>query len=99
VSIGNLEPLAKPKLELLALDMLESTVGVGHSGFATPGFGALPVVRVLYRKSTKETEQPLSSTGYKYFDVHGREVRFSNFPQLPGSTLAEKKAADNLPPR
>jgi hypothetical protein len=71
--------------------ILDSTVGIGHSGFADPGFGALPVVRFLVRKTTDATEHPLVSTAYRYFDVNGREVRFSNFPQLPGSTIQEKK--------
>jgi hypothetical protein len=77
------------------LKILDVTVGVGHSGFADPGFGAVPVVRVLVRKTTQDTEHPLVSTSYRYFDVNGREVRFSNFPQPPGSTLQEKSGERN----
>jgi hypothetical protein len=78
------------------IEILDTTVGIGHSGFADPGFGAQAVVRVLVRKGTKDSQYPLFSTGYKYFDASGREIRFSSFPQLPG-TPADKKSTDTKP--
>jgi hypothetical protein len=74
-----------------AIEILDISAGVGHSGFANPGFAAMPVVRILIRKTTKDTEHPLVSTRYTYFDVRGREVRFSNFLQIPGSSVEEKE--------
>jgi hypothetical protein len=72
-----------------AIEILDISAGVGHSGFATPGFSALPVVRILVRKTAKDTD--LVSTRYKYFDVNGREVRFNKFPQIPGSSAEGKR--------
>jgi hypothetical protein len=66
--------------------IIEVTAGVGHSGFADPGFRADAVVRVLFRKTAKGTQYPISSTGYRYFNKDGKEVRFSRFPELPAST-------------
>ncbi len=71
-------------------EILETRAGVGHSGFADPGFRSAAVVRVLFRKTTKGLEHPISSTGYKYFDAKGQEVHFSVFPKVP-ATLAAKK--------
>jgi hypothetical protein len=73
-----------------AIEILDISAGVGHSGFATPGFSAQPVVRILVRKTGKDTEHPLASTRYKYFDVNGREVRFNTFPQISGTPQEEK---------
>jgi hypothetical protein len=72
------------------ISILETTAGIGHSGFADPGFRTGAVVRILYRKSSKDQQYPLSSTGYKYFDANGREVFFNAFPQVAG-TRAENK--------
>lgn len=66
--------------------IIEVTPGVGHSSFADPGFRAEAVVRVLFRKTAKGTAYPISSTGYMYFDINGKEVRFTRYPELPGST-------------
>lgn len=66
--------------------IIDVTAGVGHSGFADPGFRADAVVRVLFRKTAKGTQYPISSTGYRYFNKDGKEVRFTRFPELPGST-------------
>jgi hypothetical protein len=66
--------------------IIEITAGVGHSSFADPGFRADAVVRVLFRKTASGTQYPISSTGYKYFTMDGKEVRFSRFPELPEST-------------
>lgn len=66
--------------------ILDVTAGVGHSGFADPGFRADAVVRVLFRKTAKGTQYPITSTGYRYFNRDGKEVRFTRFPELPGST-------------
>jgi hypothetical protein len=62
--------------------IIEVTAGVGHSTFADPGFRADAVVRVIFRRTAKGTEYPISSTGYKYFDSAGKEVVFSKFPQV-----------------
>jgi hypothetical protein len=78
------------ELEDPAIEILDISAGVGHSGFATPGFSARPVVRILVRKTGKDTEHPLASTRYKYFDVNGREVQFNKFPQISGTPQEEK---------
>jgi hypothetical protein len=71
-------------------EILETIAGVGHSAFADPHFKATPVVRVLVRRVTRETQYPLQSTAYKYFDASGREVQFSAFPKIPGTPAARK---------
>lgn len=78
------------------IEILDVRAGVGHSAFADPQFRAAAVVRVLYRKMTRETKYPLSSTGYKYFDAAGKEILFSAFPKLPG-TPTEKKQKEAEP--
>jgi hypothetical protein len=70
--------------------ILNVAAGVGHSGFADPGFRARGVIRVLFRRNASGTQYPISSTGYKFFDGAGREVLFSAFPQIPGTTLDQK---------
>jgi len=70
--------------------ILETSTGIVHSGFADPGMRAQAVVRVMYRKQSPDTELPLSSTGYKYFDANGNEVVVSSFPQLPGTAAGAK---------
>jgi hypothetical protein len=80
------------------IEVLEITAGVGHSGFADHRFRSEAVVRVLYRKVSPNLEYPLSSTSYKYFDQAGREVRFSSFPQLPGTPGEKKKEMTKTEP-
>jgi hypothetical protein len=75
------------------IKVLETSAGIGHSGFSDPGFRAQAVVRVLYRKTSESSEYPLVSTGYIYFDASGREVVFSRFPKLPGTAASEKPTA------
>ena len=75
------------------ITVLETTVGIAHSGFADIGFQARPVVRVLYRKTSDDKEYPLASTTYKYFDAGGREVVFSRFPKMAGTPASEKPPA------
>jgi hypothetical protein len=73
--------------------VLEATAGVAHSGIADPGFRVHPVVRVTFRTVSRDSANPLSSTGYKYFDASGREVVFSVFPGLQ-PTAAERKRSE-----
>ena len=61
--------------------IIEVTPGIGHSSFADPGFRADAVVRIIFRRTARGTQYPISSTGYKYFDSSGREVVFSKFPE------------------
>ncbi len=74
-------------------EILDVSAGVGHSAFADPKFRVTAVVRVLYRKGTRETQYPIFSTTYKYFDASGREILFSAFPKIVG-TPAEQKQKD-----
>jgi hypothetical protein len=74
------------------IEILDIAAGVGHSGFTSPGFGALPVIRVLVRKTSRQGEYALVSTSYRYFDATGREVRFSNFPAFRGSSAKQKRS-------
>jgi hypothetical protein len=66
--------------------IIETTAGVGHSSFAEPGFRAEAVVRVVFRRTAKGTQYPIASTGYRYYTMDGREVRFVRYAELPGST-------------
>jgi hypothetical protein len=79
------EEMRQPGLELL-----EVSAGIAQTGFAMPGLRQAAVVRVLYRKRATDTEHPIASTGYRYFDAEGREVRLSVYPELPTSSEAEK---------
>ncbi len=72
-------------------EILEVSAGVGHSGFADLGIRSAPVVRILFRTRSTNTELPLQSTGYKFFDAGAREITFHSFPQL-AATPAERKA-------
>ncbi len=84
------------------IEILEISAGVGHSGFADPGFRVKAVVRVLFRKIAEDTRYPISSTSYKYFDESGQEIIFSNFPKIPGTTDDRKsieKKPENPPSR
>ena len=72
------------------IDILEETAGVGHSAMADPGFRQRAVVRVLYRKSSRDPQYPLASTTYKYFDSRGREVVFNAFPKGPATPADQK---------
>jgi hypothetical protein len=64
--------------------VLEVKAGVGHSGFATPGFRQGAVVRVLYRTTSPDLKTPLQTTGYKYFDPAGKEIVFDLYPRVSG---------------
>lgn len=79
-------------LRAKGIEVLETSAGVGHSGFADPGLRSAAVVRVLFRKTSTDREYPLSSTSYKYFDAAGREVLFSGFPTIPATLAARKKS-------
>ena len=68
------------------ITIIETTAGVGHSSFAEPGLRAEAVVRVLFRRTAKGTAYPISSTGYRYYTMDGREVHFVRYAELPGST-------------
>lgn len=70
--------------------ILEVNAGVGHSGFSDPRFRSAAVVRVLYRREAKG-EYPLVTTAYEYFDLQGREVKFSAFPRTAGTSAKLKK--------
>jgi hypothetical protein len=72
-------------------EVLEATPGVGHSAFADPRFKSAAVVRVLYRRTAKDTQYPIASTGYKYFDQAGREVVFTSFPAGPATPAKLKR--------
>ena len=72
------------------IEILSVSAGVGHSAFADPRFVSAAVVRVLYRETGRNTEYPLVTTGYKYFDAEGKEVRFTSFPRIPGTPREEK---------
>ena len=74
------------------IEILEVTAGVAHSGLADPGFKAKAVVRVVYRKSSKDPEYPLASTSYKYFDQTGKEVRITAFPKVAGTPVDQKRS-------
>jgi len=76
------------------LEIVEMAAGVGHSGFADPGWKAEAVVRVLVRQEAKGTSLPIASTSYRYFDSSGREVRFSAFPTIPETLRARKSRTD-----
>jgi hypothetical protein len=71
-------------------EILDVSAGVGHSGFADPGFRSAAVIRVLFRKSTRGLEYPVSSTGYKFYTAEGREIRFNVFPKVAGSPASVK---------
>jgi hypothetical protein len=77
-------------LEGQDIEVLQVTPGVGHSAFADPQFQSAAVVRVLYRRTARDAQYPLASTGYKYFDRAGKEVVFSSFPVLPGTSAKLK---------
>ena len=71
---------APKELEQEGFEVLDTSAGVGHSAFADPRFKSAAVVRVLYRRTAKGTEHPITSTAYKYFDMSGKEVKFTSFP-------------------
>ena len=71
--------------------ILEVNAGVGHSAFSDPRFHSAAVVRVLFRREAKG-DYPLVTTAYQYFDLEGREVHFSAFPQTAGTSEKLKKA-------
>ncbi|MFQ5796618.1 MAG: hypothetical protein ACE5JP_16435 [Candidatus Bipolaricaulia bacterium] len=73
------------------IKILEIIAGIGHSGFADPGFRAGAVVRVLFRRVARDTPYPITSTAYKFFDVKGQEILFSIFPEIPGTSLEKKQ--------
>jgi hypothetical protein len=83
------------------ITVLEASTDIGHSGFADLGFRARPVMRVLYRKTSTSSQYPLALTGYVYFDASGREVVFSRFPRLPGTSAPRSRcpAAARSPSR
>jgi hypothetical protein len=72
-------------------EILDVTPGIGHSAFADPRFKSAAVVRVLYRKTAKDTQYPITSTAYKYFDLAGKEVVFSSFPPGPATSAKLKR--------
>ncbi|MGC2193042.1 MAG: hypothetical protein WA628_00095 [Terriglobales bacterium] len=73
------------------VEVLDVTAGVGHSAFADPRFKSAAVVRVLYRRTAKDTQYPIASTAYKYFDQAGKEVVFSSFPAGPATPAKLKR--------
>jgi hypothetical protein len=73
--------------------VLEVKAGVGHSGFATPGFRQGAVVRVLYRTTSPDLKTPLQTTGYKYFDPAGKEIVFDLYPRVVATPDNLKKPA------
>lgn len=75
------------------VEILSVTAGVAHSAFASPGFAASPVIRVAFRQSSGEPPYRLQTTGYKYFDISGREISFSSFPALPETPASSKRSA------
>ena len=86
-------------LEGPGIEILSVSAGVGHSAFADPRFVSAAVVRVLYRETGRNTEYPLVTTGYKYFDAEGKEVRFTSFPRIPGTAREEKVSEKAAEPR
>lgn len=74
------------------IEVLEVKAGVGHSGIADPRFRAGAVVRVLYRKTAVDRDIRATSTGYKYFDAHGKELLLDMFPALAPTPVGEKVA-------
>jgi len=77
------------------VEVLEVRAGVAHSAFADPGFRADGVVRVLFRRTARDTRQPISSTGYKYFDESGQEVVLHKFPEAPRTPPEQKPPGKN----
>jgi len=73
------------------VDVLDVTPGIGHSAFADPRFKSAAVVRVLYRRTAKGTQYPISSTAYKFFDRAGKEVLFTSFPAVPATPARLKR--------
>ena len=71
-------------------EILDVSAGVGHSAFADPYFRSAAVVRVLYRTTGRNNPYPVSTTGYRYFDAAGKEIKFSEFRALPGTPATEK---------
>lgn len=71
-------------------EILDVTAGVGHSGIADPGFREAAVIRILYRRVSRDSLYPLSSTSYKYYDRSGQEVLFTMFPKAPESPARQK---------
>lgn len=72
--------------------ILETRAGVLHTGFAEPGFEARAVVRLTVRRSSGGGERlALSSTGYRYYDGAGNEVKIGGVPATAG-TPADRKA-------
>ena len=71
--------------------ILDVTPGIGHSAFADPRFKSAAVVRVLYRRTAKGTQYPISSTAYKFFDRAGKEVVFTSFPAVPATPARLKR--------
>lgn len=83
---------ALPKtFEEEGVEVLQVTPGIGHSAFADPRFKSAAVVRVLYRKTVKDTQYPISSTAYKFFDQAGKEVVFTSFPPGPATPATRKR--------
>jgi len=73
------------------VEVLDVTPGIGHSAFADPRFKSAAVVRVLYRRTAKGTQYPISSTAYKFFDRAGKEVLFTSFPAVPATPARLKR--------
>ena len=73
------------------VEVLDVTPGIGHSAFADPRFKSAAVVRVLYRRTAKGTQYPISSTAYKFFDRAGKEVVFTSFPAVPATPARLKR--------
>jgi hypothetical protein len=73
------------------VSILDTQVGVFHTAFADPGFEVRAVVRVTERRSSGGGEKlALQSTGYRYYDLEGRELTLGGVPAAPG-TPAELK--------
>ncbi|MES2742034.1 MAG: hypothetical protein V4754_13925 [Pseudomonadota bacterium] len=72
-------------------EILDVSAGVGHAGFADLGARSAAVVRIVFRTRSTNTELPLQTTGYKFFDEGAREITFHSFTQL-AATPAERKA-------
>jgi hypothetical protein len=72
------------------MTILDVRAGIVHPGISEMDAPPQAVVRVTYRKQSTGTDLPLSSTGYRYFDARGEEVKVGGFPRMAG-TPAERK--------
>ncbi len=71
------------------IEILEVAAGIGHSGISAPDLRVEPAIRITYRRTSKDPDRPLASTGQKFFDASGDEITFQRFPEIEGTPRKE----------